>query len=134
MTKMQKKQLVINESTRYLDNALEILKTKAKPTFISYEDKKYVRMAGHTAYLGILYAINETGLVNLKKGQRPDGKDYIAVLAKENGKMKDYFNACYQVFHIDAGYDGFADKRKFPEYIKDAKILIEWAASKASAA
>ena len=63
MTKTQKKQLVINESMRYLNNSLEILKTKAKTTFIFYEDKKHVRVAGHTAYLGVLYAINETGLV-----------------------------------------------------------------------
>ena len=133
MTKPQKKQLVINESMRYIDNALEILKTKAKSNYTTYEDKKYVRMAGHTAYHGILYAINEAGLVKLKKGQRPDVKDYMAALAKENGKMKDYFNVCYQIFHIELGYDGFADKKTLPIYISRAKELIQWAANKAAA-
>ena len=133
MTKPQKKQLIVNESMRYLDNALEILKTKAKPTYTSYQDKKYVRMAGHTAYHAILHAINEAGLVQVKKGQRLDVKDYIAALAKENGKMKDYFNDCYQGFHIEAGYDGYAHQKVFPIYIKQAKEFIAWAAGKAAA-
>ena len=132
MTKLQKKQLIITESMRYIDNALEILKTKAKPTYTAYEDKKYVRLAGHAAYHSILHAINEAGLVKTKRGQRLDVKDYISAL-KENKKMQDYFSTLYQIFHIDAGYDGFASKRTLPVYIGYAKQLIQWAANKAAA-
>ena len=134
MTKIQKKQFVISESMRYIDNAKELLKTKAKLNYVTYDDKKYVRLAGHAAYHGVLHAINEAGLIKLKKGQRLDVKDYVAALSKENGKMKDYFNACYDIFHITAGYDGFAEKVSFHNCIdKYAKPLIEWAATKAAA-
>ena len=132
MTKPQKKQLIVNESMRYLDNALDILRTKAKPTYTAYEDKKYVRLAGHAAYHSILHAINEAGLVKTKRGQRLDVKDYISAL-KENKKMQDYFSTLYQVFHIEAGYDGFLYKKNLSAYIKDAKQLIQWAAAKAAA-
>ena len=81
----------------------------------------------------ILHAMNEAGLVKLKKGQRHDVKDYVAALAKSNRKMLDYFNACYQAFHIDAGYDGFAAQKTFPTYVGYAKELIQWAATKAAA-
>ena len=133
MTKPQKKQLIVNESMRYIDNALETLKTKAKPVGDFYEDKKYVRVAGHCAYHAVLYAINEAGLVKLKRTQRPDVKDYRNALSKENRKMLDYFNSCYQIFHIELGYDGFADKKTLPIYITRAKELIQWAATKAAA-
>jgi hypothetical protein len=133
MTVTQKKKLIIDESQRYIDNALDILKTKAKPNYVTYEDKKYVRLAGHAAYHAILHAMNEAGLVKLKKGQRHDVKDYVAALAKSNRKMLDYFNACYQAFHIDAGYDGFAAQKTFPTYVGYAKELIQWAATKAAA-
>jgi hypothetical protein len=133
MTKQQKKQLVISESMRYIDNALETLKTKAKPVGYFYEDPKYVKAAGHYAYHGVLYAINETGLVKTKKGQRLDVKDYQNALAKENKKMLHYFNQCYEIFHLQLGYDGFANKKTLPVYVDFAKELIVWAANKAAA-
>jgi uncharacterized protein DUF5618 len=133
MTKMQKKQLIVNESMRYIDNALETLKTKAKPVGDFYEDQKYVKAAGHYAYHGVLYALNQTGLLKLKKGQRPDVKDYRGILAKENRKMLHNFNLCYETFHLSLGYDGIAYKKTLPAYIKCAEELIQWAANKAAA-
>ena len=133
MTKLQKKQLVINESMRYINNAKDVLKEKARLSGDFYEDKKYVKAAGHYVYNGILHAINEAGIVKLKKGQRPDVKDYVGALAKENKKMLNYFNQCYQTFHLDWGYDGIANKRTLPVYMEYATELITWAANKAAA-
>ena len=133
MTKPQKKQLVINESMRYIDNALETLKTKAKPVGDFYEDPKYVKAAGHYAYHAVLHALDEAKLLKLKKGQRADVRDYKEALAKENRKMLHYFNECYEIFHLKLGYDGVASKRTLPVYIGYAKQLIQWAATKAAA-
>ena len=44
------------EAMRYIDNAKEILREKAKKEDGLYQDKKYVKMAGHTAYSGVLLA------------------------------------------------------------------------------
>ena len=46
----------IEEAKRYLDNAREILSEKAKKEEGYYQDIKYVKMAGHTAYAGVLKA------------------------------------------------------------------------------
>ena len=47
------------EAYRYLDNAKEILRTKAKKDGKFYNDVKYVRMACNTAYSGLLVALND---------------------------------------------------------------------------
>ena len=47
------------EAMRYIDNAKDILRHKAQKEDGYYQDKKYVKMAGHTAYLGVLLALDE---------------------------------------------------------------------------
>ena len=46
------------EAVRYIENALEILRTKAKKKDRYYEDVKYVKMACGTAYSGVLLALD----------------------------------------------------------------------------
>ena len=131
MTRTEKKQQVIQESMRYIDNARDTLKTKAKPVGYFFEDPKYVKAAGHFAYHGVLYALKQSGLVQLKKGQRADVKDFQQALANENRKMLHYFNQCYEIFHLQLGYDGVANKKTLPVYFDFAEELIVWAAGKA---
>ncbi len=47
------------EAYRYLENAKEILRTKAKKDGKFYDDAKCVRMACNTAYNGLLIALND---------------------------------------------------------------------------
>jgi len=46
----------IYEAERYLQNAREILSEKAGKDGDYYSDRKYVKMAGHTAWCGVLLA------------------------------------------------------------------------------
>jgi hypothetical protein len=48
----------ILEAKRYLGNAKEILREKALKDDGYCQDSKYVKMAGHTAYTGILIAFD----------------------------------------------------------------------------
>lgn len=48
----------IIEAKRYMNNAREILREKALKEDGYYQDSKYVKMAGHTAYTGILIALD----------------------------------------------------------------------------
>ena len=48
----------LKEAKRYLVNAKEILKEKAGKKDRFYADKKYVKMAGNTAYNGVLEALD----------------------------------------------------------------------------
>ena len=49
----------IEEAKRYLANAREILNDKGQKEDGLYQDIKYVKMAGHTAYAGVLVALDE---------------------------------------------------------------------------
>jgi hypothetical protein len=124
---------VYTEAMRYINNAIEILKTKADLKDNYYQDKKYVKMAGHTAYAGVLYAIDKTNLLRaIKKNQRRDVMDYQAALAKENKKMLNYFVDCYEYLHLVAGYDGVGSKKYLQLVLQDAQTLIRWASNKAA--
>jgi len=70
----------IVEAHRYLENAKEILRDKAQKEDSRYHDRKYVRMAGHTAYLAILVALD--GLFGIKKKGRKKVEWYQEQLAK----------------------------------------------------
>lgn len=58
----------IIEAKRYLANAKEILREKAGKEDGFYQDRKYVKLAGHAAYSGVLVAID--GLLRVKKKGR----------------------------------------------------------------
>ncbi len=69
----------------------------------------------------------------LKKGQRADVRDYQEALGKQNKKMLNYFNDCYEILHLNAGYDGYGHKKHLRIAFSSAEQLIKWAASKAAA-
>jgi TPP-dependent indolepyruvate ferredoxin oxidoreductase alpha subunit len=78
----------IEEAKRYLENAKEILSTKAKKEDGYYQDKKYVKMAGHTAYTGVLVALD--AFLNKKKG-RKSIEWYKEELSKADKKVLNQF-------------------------------------------
>ena len=49
----------ILEAKRHIDNAKSFLSNNAKKEDGLYRDRKYVKIAGHTAYTGILLALDE---------------------------------------------------------------------------
>lgn len=57
----------IREANRYLTNAKEILSQKTGKENGAYSDKKYVLMVGHSAYMGVLHALDQLNLPNNKK-------------------------------------------------------------------
>lgn len=103
------------------------MKTVCTPT------KKHVKMAGNTAYTGVLYALDHTNILPplAKKTQRRDVKDYQEALAKVNKKMLGYYVSCYQQLHLVAGYDGVGNKQVLQISLTDATELITWASNRA---
>src|SRR5689334_2512593 len=94
----------IEEARRYLDNAKEILREKARKENGFYTDRKYVRMAGNTAYNGILVALD--GILEEKTKGRKDLNWYKARLAKLDKGMLNSFVSAYDTLHLALGYDG----------------------------
>jgi hypothetical protein len=122
----------IREAERYLDNAGQILSEKAEKEGNLYKDAKYVKMAGDTAWKGVLIALDAVLDVrkNLKKGQRPDFKDYQIALYKRNKKMSGYLLGAYESCHKAMGYDGNPLYKVVQAALEAAGIVVKWANSK----
>jgi len=114
----------IEEAHRYIDNAKQILSEKAHKEDGRYQDKKYVRMAGHTAYLGILVALD--GLFEVKRGGRKKVEWYQGELAKVDKKMLNKFLNAYEILHLGMGYDSDLSAVIANVGLKEAEKIIHW--------
>lgn len=120
----------IKKAYRYLENAKEILSTKAKKEDGFYKDKKYIKMAGHTAYTGVLVALDSV-LPN-KKGRKSIDW-YKLELAKVDKKILNQLDSVYEILHLMMGYDGFGKEAYIKDGFNDASKIIEWVETKIAA-
>jgi hypothetical protein len=118
----------ITEAKRYIENAKEILREKAIKTDGYYQDRKYVRMAGHTAYLGILVALDL--LLGKKAKGRKSVDWYKENLGKVDKKILTNFNGAYDTLHLTLGYDGNLDAGIAKIGLERAEYIIDWVAKK----
>ena len=118
----------IEEAHRYMDNAKEILSTKAQKEDGYYKDRKYVKMTGHTAYSGVLVALNWLFGINAK------GRKSVLFYQEELGKMDrkalNTFNIVYDTLHLTMAYDGNLSVAISNEGLKEAEKIIKWVETK----
>jgi len=119
----------IREAERYLQNARQILSEKAEKDGDYYNDTKYVKMAGNTAWNGVLVALDAVLPVraNMKKGQRLDFQDYEEAIAKKDRKMANPLLGAYESLHKAMGYDGNPRYKIVQDSLKQAEMIIAWA-------
>jgi hypothetical protein len=119
----------IREAERYLQNARQLLSEKAEKEGDYYNDSKYVRIAGNTAWNGVLIALEAVLNVRtgLKKGQRPDFKDYQAAITKKDAKMSRPLLYTYESLHKVLGYDGNPRYKIVQDSLEQAKMVLDWA-------
>jgi hypothetical protein len=113
----------LEEAKGYVDNAREILKEKAGKKDNHYADKKYVRMAGDTAYKGVLEAV-DTIVTPLPKQRRKSVEYYQAELAKRDKKLLQLYNDAYNILHLSVGYDGILNANVVKEGLNVAEEII----------
>lgn len=118
----------ISEANRYLDNARQLLSTKAQKEGKYYQDKKYVRLAGHAAYLGVLVALDT--LLGEKTKGRKNVEWYKEQLSKVDKKILSAFNAAYDTLHLSMAYDGNLSVDVSKSGLNDAESLINWVETK----
>lgn len=118
----------IAEAHRYIDNDKEILRDKAQKEDGVYKDRKYVKMAGHTAYSGVLVALD--GLFGIKKKGKKSVLWYQEELGKLDKKVLNNFNIVYDTIHLSMAYDGNLSVVISNEGLKQAKKIINWVESK----
>lgn len=118
----------IQEAERYLENARTILSEKAEKEGEYYSDSKYVKMAGNTAWNGVLVALDAILNVKngLKKNQRPEFKDYQEAMSKKDGKMVRPLWSAYESLHKTLGYDGNLRYKIVQDSLLQAKLIIDW--------
>ncbi|MFP5040366.1 DUF5618 family protein [Parasediminibacterium sp. JCM 36343] len=117
------------EAKRYINNAWEILSTKAGKKGKFYTDPKYVKMAFNTAYTDVLVVLDDVIKVRKKK-ERPDVDKYRKALSVENKKILQYFNSAYNYLHLLGGYDGDLNVHTSTEVLALAEEIIEWTGGK----
>ena len=117
------------EARRYIENAREILRDKARKEDGYYQDAKHVKMAGNTAYSGILVALDY--LLSPKKKGRKDPERrpinwYKEQLATMDKKVLGAFVSAYDTLHLSLGYDGNPSADVASSGLKDAETIISW--------
>ena len=120
----ERKMTAIQEAKRYVDNAREILREKARKEDGYYQDAKYVKMAGHTAYVGVLVALDD--LLGKKGKGRKDVDWYKQSLAKLDKKLLTSFVGAYDTLHLSMSYDGNPLASVATAGLQEAEAIIDW--------
>ena len=125
--RMMEKKDLIEEALRYVDNARDILKNNEKydPETRSYDDKKYVRLAGHCLWHAVMLAIDSVFYVRKDRRTRIDIDAYREAVRKRDRKLLTLLNNSYQILHLDMGYDGVLVKASCDEGFLITNDIIE---------
>lgn len=125
------KEYYIQEARRHINNAREILREYSKKEDGFYTDSKYVAMAGHSVYRGVLIALNELMKQHgILKKTRKHVDDYRDFITKIDRKILNYFNTAYNILHLDMEYDGIGNYEIVKAGIKCAEEIIDWVEKK----
>lgn len=112
------------EAKRYVENARTILREKAIKENDRYTDRKYVKLAGHAAYTGVLVALDDFFGITTKK--RKDVNWYKEQLASVDKKVLGNFVDAYELLHLYMGYDGTQNATVAQQGIQRADEIIQW--------
>ncbi|GAA4461156.1 hypothetical protein GCM10023189_36470 [Nibrella saemangeumensis] len=122
----------VQEAKRYLDNARQILSDKAQKEDGYYQDSKYVKMAGHTAYAGVLLALD--GVLGKKSKGRKDVEWYKQQLAKLDKRVLNSFVGVYDTLHLSMSYDGNPLASVASAGLQEAERIINWVENRTATA
>lgn len=122
----------LQEARRYLDNARTLLSEKAGKEDGLYQDTKYVKLAGHAAYTGVLLALD--GLFGKKGKGRKDVDWYKERLAQLDRKALSRFVAAYDTLHLSMSYDGNPSAGVATAGLSTAEAMLEWVETRTAAA
>jgi len=117
-----------NEIMRYMENAREILSTKAKKKDGYYQDAKYVKMACGTAYSAVLMALDAhlgTKVKTHKPKSNHRNTDYYRRALSNDRKMLNYFNDTWESLHCAGYYNGILNAKMLQVGFDSANAIIK---------
>lgn len=112
---------MLSNAQKILIKAKKILAKNAGREGNYYTDKRYVRMAGRTAWQGVIVGLNEC----LKIQEKSEVKVYQKVLS-QNPYFLERFNNAYDTLCNTLGSDGNLNVVIVDEGMRQAKELINW--------
>lgn len=123
---MEKKNPV-EEARRYVDNAKVLLMEHGELDLEtrSYNDQKYVRMAGNTLWNGVLLILDAVFHVRLDRRRHVDIEDYRKAVGNRDQKLLRFVNMAYDHIHIDMGYHGDRSKDLSDSCFRMANDIID---------
>ena len=122
-----KKKDPISEARRYVDNAKTLLVEHGELDVEthSYNDPKYVKMAGDTLWKGVLLVLDAVFHVRKDRRTRVHIEDYREAIVKRDKKLLQFVNNGYDILHIYMGYDGVQDKTTCDSGFRIANTIID---------
>ena len=117
----------IEEARRYVENAKTLLVEHGELDVEthSYNDPKYVKMAGDTLWKGVLIVLDAVFHVRKDNHERVHIEDYRAAVSKRDKKLLQYVNNGYELLHLVMGYDGIQDKDICDIGLRTANQIID---------
>lgn len=108
-----KKEKLIEESRRYVDNAEKTLRENGRynSELKQYEDDKYVRAAGHYLWHSVLLALDAVFEVRKDRRTKVDINDYYDAVRKRDKKLLALVYNSYNTMHLSMDYDGNSRKK-----------------------
>ena len=101
----------VKEARRYVKNAKDALVEGGKYNIRTnrYEDRKYVKAAGHYLWSGVLIILDAVFHVNEQK-DRVSINNYRLAVGQRDRKLLNLVNDAYDILHLSMGYDGILNK------------------------
>ena len=116
----------IKEAKRYLANADKLLQENCTiDEYGNYSDEKYVKMAGDTAWKGVLKALDPLH-PKLKRGKRKSVDTYRLIFEKRDKKAMNVYNNAYNQLHLSMGYDRVTSSKLKKSAWSDFKNILNW--------
>lgn len=117
----------IAEARRYVENAHSILNEKGKLDVEThhYQDRKYVRAAGHFLWTGVLIALESVFHLKTKHNKRVHVEEYKSAATQRDKKLLCWINDGYDVLHLSMGYDGVLSKPTCDDGFRLANNIID---------
>ena len=126
----------IEEARRYVDNANETLVENGEydASLHRYNDRKYVRAAGHYLWHAVLLMLDAVFHVRKDRRTRVDIDAYRDAVRKRDLKLLTLVNDSYEILHLQMGYDGVQRKDTCDDGFRLANEIIDRCAVMLSAA
>ena len=123
---MEKKNPV-EEARRYVDNAKALLLEHGELDVEtrSYNDRKYVKMAGNTLWNSVLLILDAVFHVRSDRRRHVDIEDYQKAVGKRDRKLLRLVTLAYDNMHIYMGYDGNRNKDLSDSCFRMANDIID---------